>query len=337
MGLVQRCGVAVAAHRRPVESPVGDLRRPVETSPGCSHVRADRVPGSHVVPVVVPYVVVTIVAVYAALGASSPVDPAAAIVLAFATVILATGWVPGVCRQWISSHVRPMTRVSDLEADDSLLVVDRRYTDNSRFGVSTMATAGRSRLSARPAPYGALEASLVGACTAAVIASLAWQNPPAWQLVVDGTFAFALVPLCIVDVSVHRIPSSMLSAAASVVGALMLARIVATGTWAPLLGGWTAATGAGAVLGVARCASGGGLGRGDVRLATLIGFVLGWHAWTPAHGVPGSLVAAWAAVIVAGALAAVSHMLIKATGATRPVLPFAPALSAGAIVVLLLT
>lgn len=99
------------------------------------------------------------------------------------------------------------------------------------------------------------------------------------ELLVQSVFVSVAVLLAVVDVLVQRLPRSLIWPACVAVLGLLVAETIRFGDAAGLL----RATTAGAVLAsgylAIAVASRGGLGAGDVRLAVLVGGVLGWHSW----------------------------------------------------------
>ena len=186
----------------------------------------------------------------------------------------------------------------------------------------------------------ALERVVVAVVAALATAGLAFGGLSLGRLLVHVAFVSGLIVICLVDLAIQRIPMSVLTTTA----ALSIAGILAVSYSDDVVGASTAA-GATAialavVLTLARVASRGGMGRGDVRLGAMVGFVIGWHNWAASTGgttTTTSLLAAWSAVVIAGTLAAISHMLVRAGSAGIVALPFAPALATGCFVVLLFT
>lgn len=134
--------------------------------------------------------------------------------------------------------------------------------------------------------------------------------------------------LIVIDARTHRLPNRIVLpalAALIVLGALD-ALVTEEGTaflrallGMVILGGFYA---------VLRGISRAGMGGGDVKLAAVIGLVLGWHGWQ-------SLVIGAASAFVLGALYALVLILLRrADGATR--IAFGPWMIAGALLGLIL-
>ncbi|WAA64825.1 prepilin peptidase [Microbacterium oxydans] len=129
--------------------------------------------------------------------------------------------------------------------------------------------------------------------------------------------------LVVVDARTHRLPNRIVLPTLACL--VVLAGIDALGTGQSrdlvravlgmlILGGFYA---------VLRGISRAGMGGGDVKLAAVIGLVLGWHGWT-------SLAIGAASAFVLGALYALGLILLRrADGATR--IAFGPWMIAGAL------
>lgn len=94
-----------------------------------------------------------------------------------------------------------------------------------------------------------------------------------------AVFAVSLL-LIRVDIREHRLPDAIVLPASLGLGALLALAAIAAGDAAPL---GRAAAGGLALFGfhlALRALFPSGLGGGDVKLATLLGQLLGWHGWT---------------------------------------------------------
>lgn len=128
--------------------------------------------------------------------------------------------------------------------------------------------------------------------------------------------------LIVIDAREHRLPNRIvlptLAATLLVIGveALVLmdaTRLLRALAGMVLLGGFYL---------LLRAGSRGGMGGGDVKLAALIGLVLGWHGWTALA------VGAVSAFVLAALYALVLMVLRRATAGTR--IAFGPWMIAGA-------
>ncbi len=135
--------------------------------------------------------------------------------------------------------------------------------------------------------------------------------------------------LFVIDARTHRLPNRIVLPALAgtlllvIVEALLLqdaARLIRSGLGMLLLGGFFL---------LLRLGSRGGIGGGDVKLAALIGVVLGWHGWTAlAFG-------AAFAFVLAALYALVLMMLGRAGRKTR--IAFGPWMILGAVLAIAVT
>jgi prepilin signal peptidase PulO-like enzyme (type II secretory pathway) len=142
---------------------------------------------------------------------------------------------------------------------------------------------------------------------------LSW---PGWYLATLVFYGFLLAALAAHDVRRRRVPNRTTYPA--IVGAIGLAFVQPIGpAWSFL------AAGAVVLLGFTglHLVSGGGIGMGDVKLATLVALLLGWPATI-------------GALFVAFAVGAAVGVVLVGTGRLdrRYPIPFAPALALGALV-----
>ncbi|GIG36861.1 prepilin peptidase [Cellulomonas pakistanensis] len=168
---------------------------------------------------------------------------------------------------------------------------------------------------------------LVEAGTAALFAAAAALVGPSWALPAVLYLAAVAVALALIDVDVHRLPDVIVLPSYPV-----LAVLLALAAWNP--GGtsdWGALLRAG-VAGVAlltfylaaALAYPAGMGLGDVKLAGVLGLVLGWFGWDAL------VVGGFAAFLLGGVYAAVLVVLGRAGRGSG--IPFGPWMLAGAFV-----
>ncbi len=141
---------------------------------------------------------------------------------------------------------------------------------------------------------------------------------PTWRGVAAALLLLVLVPVVVIDLEHRLIPDVIVLPAA----ALGLAAAVAADPscwWVPV----AAAAGAAVFLGLLWLAYPAGMGFGDVKLALLLGAVLG-----------ASIIPALALAFVSGALLGVVLLLRLGPRARKTALPFAPFLAGGALVAL---
>jgi len=169
----------------------------------------------------------------------------------------------------------------------------------------------------------------VAALPAAFLAAPFWAGQPVPVLL---TAVLALVwaaVLTLIDLEVHRLPDVLTLPAYPVLALLLLWCSATTGDWSAL--GRAAACSGAAVLvltlAVLLSPGGEGLGLGDVKLAGVLGGLLGWFSWVAA--VYGLL-----AGFVLGGLVAVVLLLVRRAD-RRSTISFGPAMVAGAYLVAL--
>lgn len=140
-------------------------------------------------------------------------------------------------------------------------------------------------------------------------------------------FAVVGVVLIVIDLRSHRLPNRIVVPSIVAATALLLVASLLGGQWqafgrallsAVLLGGFYL---------VLRLMQPGGMGGGDMKLAVLVGLLLGWAGWVPL------VVGAFAAFVLGAAAALVLIVARRATAASH--IAFGPWMIAGAWVGLL--
>ncbi|MCE4024406.1 MULTISPECIES: A24 family peptidase [unclassified Microbacterium] len=117
--------------------------------------------------------------------------------------------------------------------------------------------------------------------------------------------------LIAVDIATHRLPDRIVLPTLAGALLLALADAVLAGGGARLLGALWGMLILGGFYALLRALSREGMGGGDVKLAALIGLVLGWHGWQ-------ALVVGAAAAFVLGAVHALGLIVLRrATGSTH--------------------
>jgi len=141
-------------------------------------------------------------------------------------------------------------------------------------------------------------------------------------------FAAVCVALFVIDIRVHRLPDVLTLPSYLVIGALLLVDTVTTGSWSALLRagvGMVVLFGAYYVLAVVAA---GALGFGDVKLAGLLGLLLGWSGWY-------TLIAGGVLGFVYGGVFSLLLLVFRcADSKTR--IPFGPFMVLGALTAVLL-
>jgi leader peptidase (prepilin peptidase)/N-methyltransferase len=146
------------------------------------------------------------------------------------------------------------------------------------------------------------------------------------QLVAFLYFASISLALALIDLDTHRLPNVIVLPAYAVGAALLGAAAVLTGSWTALATAVVGALATGGLYLVLALARPGGMGMGDVKLAGVAGFFLGWL------GVP-ELILGTVAAFVLGGIVGVG-MLLAGRG-RRSAVAFGPWLLAGAWIAIL--
>lgn len=165
------------------------------------------------------------------------------------------------------------------------------------------------------------------AITAVTFGAVALRFGLSWILPALLAFAAASTVLTLVDLAEKRLPNAVIFPTLAVVAVLLVPPTWASGEWIALL--W--AVGGSAAMFVVyfllALISPSAMGMGDVKLALVIGLLLGWfglNAW---------LVGLLAAFVVGGLIAVVALLLRRVT--LRGSIPFGPSMLAGALIALL--
>ncbi len=151
-----------------------------------------------------------------------------------------------------------------------------------------------------------------------------WSLAPRQSVVTSSTYlvcGWVMVVLAAIDLDVHRLPDAIQLPAYPVLLALLAVASAAGGTWGSL---GRAALGGLALLAffLVLALVGAGMGLGDVKLAGLLGLLLGWLSW--AH----VLVGAVAGILLGGIVGAV--LLATRTAGRSSEFAYGPPLLAGA-------
>jgi leader peptidase (prepilin peptidase)/N-methyltransferase len=171
-----------------------------------------------------------------------------------------------------------------------------------------------------------LSAAVLIPATGVLFGLVAWRVHPAVSLIGCSAFAAVAVPLAAIDVAEQRLPSALVLPVYPVVLAVWVIAAFQERDGGALLRSLVAMAAVFLVFLLIALVSG-GLGAGDVRLAGVLGLVLGWHSWTAV--IAGVLLGLACAGVVAAMLIAIGRAGIRTS------IPLGPALIAGTFTALL--
>jgi leader peptidase (prepilin peptidase)/N-methyltransferase len=167
---------------------------------------------------------------------------------------------------------------------------------------------------------------LIAGVTTTAFPLIAFRCSTWFELLMYSVFAAVAVQLAMIDVLVRRLPRSLIWPTCMAVAGILVAETIRTGDAAGLLRACAAAAALATSYVAVAIVSQGGLGAGDVRLAVLVGGVLGWHGW-PAL-ITGTALGFACTGVVAG---------LHAKGRrTSTALPHGPGMVTGAFIALML-
>lgn len=162
---------------------------------------------------------------------------------------------------------------------------------------------------------------LVEAATAALFVAVAAKFGLSWELPAYLYLAAVAIALAAIDLDVKRLPNAIVLPSYLVAAALLVPVAVLHGDWAAIIRGLVAAAALWvfykALASVSR-----GMGGGDVKLAPLLGFYLGWLGWSAVA------VGAFAAFLLGG-IVGIGLMAFRLAG-RKSRIPFGPYMLAGA-------
>lgn len=163
--------------------------------------------------------------------------------------------------------------------------------------------------------------------TAVTFAALALRFEIAWILPALLVFAASATVLTMVDLAEKRLPNAVIFPTLAAVGVLLVPSTWAVGSWMTLVWALAGSAAMFAVYFVLALISPKSMGMGDVKLALVIGLLLGWF------GLTAWLIGLLAAFIVGGVIAIVALLLRRVT--LKGSIPFGPSMLAGALIALL--
>jgi leader peptidase (prepilin peptidase)/N-methyltransferase len=164
--------------------------------------------------------------------------------------------------------------------------------------------------------------------TAALFGALVLRFGLVWILPALLVFAAAATVLAIVDLAEKRLPNAVIFPTLGVVALLLVPPTWALGTSWPLLWALAGSAAMFAVYFLLALISPASMGMGDVKLALVIGLLLGWF------GLSAWLIGLLAAFVVGGVIALVALGMRRVT--LHGSIPFGPSMLAGALIAVLL-
>lgn len=164
---------------------------------------------------------------------------------------------------------------------------------------------------------------LVELGTAVLFVLLTWRFGLVWELPAYLYLGAISVALALIDLDVHRLPDVIVLPSYAVLAALLLLPAALDDRWSDLLRAGLGAAALFALYALLWLVYPAGMGRGDVKLAGVLGAYLGWLGWGTVlvGGFLGFLIGG----VVGGAL-----MSVRRAG-RKTALPFGPSMLLGAL------
>ena len=176
----------------------------------------------------------------------------------------------------------------------------------------------------------------VEVATGVGLALAAWRLGWTWRLVPAVVLVAGLVAITAVDVVHQRIPTRFAAVTGIVGAAAGIPAALAADATGALVAAVVGAAGYGGFLTFLYLVSPSGLGGGDVRLAWLVGAVVGALTWRAGQGATAAIPPVLTTAVVAATIGLVTHLAVALVGRRRRTLPFAPAMTVAALLVGLL-
>jgi leader peptidase (prepilin peptidase)/N-methyltransferase len=190
--------------------------------------------------------------------------------------------------------------------------------------VSWVLLRGRCRHCAEPI---SVRYPVVEVSHAALWLVMLWRFDWTWELPAYLYFASVGLALAVIDIDTKRLPNVLTLPSYVVIGALLLLPAVVDGDWAFYLRAWLAALALFAFYFLLAVIYPAGMGFGDVKLAGVLGLVLGWLGW-------GELVVGGFLGFLLGALLGGVLMIVRKAG-RKSKIPFGPFMLLGALLAIL--
>ena len=154
-----------------------------------------------------------------------------------------------------------------------------------------------------------------------------WRFGWSWELPAYLYFATVGLALAVIDIDTKRLPNPLTLPSYAVLGVLLLMPAVADGEWSAYLRAWLAALALFGFYFLLALVYPAGMGFGDVKLAGVLGLVLGWLGW-------GVLVVGGFLGFLLGALVG-SVLMLGNRASRKSKIPFGPFMLLGAMLAIL--
>ncbi len=168
---------------------------------------------------------------------------------------------------------------------------------------------------------------LVEAGTAGLFAAAALRLGPAWSLPAFCVFFASLLAVSVIDLDHFIIPNRVVYPTLCVTGPLLVLAAAATGGWANLEHAAICGAAGFAALLVVHLVAPHGMGFGDVRLAGVIGMMLGWL------GLGYAVLALFLSFLLASVVGVA--LIVTRLRSRRDAMPFGPFMAMGAVMAVL--
>jgi leader peptidase (prepilin peptidase) / N-methyltransferase len=162
---------------------------------------------------------------------------------------------------------------------------------------------------------------------AALWLGMLWHFGWSWELPAYLYFVSVGLALAVIDIDTKRLPNALTLPSYIVIGALLLIPAVVDGDWSAYLRAWLAALALFAFYFLLAVVYPAGMGFGDVKLAGVLGLVLGWLGW-------GELVVGGFLGFLLGAVLGAVLMASRKAG-RKSKIPFGPFMLLGALLAVL--
>lgn len=190
--------------------------------------------------------------------------------------------------------------------------------------LSWLLLRGRCRRCAEPI---SIRYPLVELAHAALWLVMLWHLGWSWELPAYLYFVSVGLALAVIDIDTKRLPNALTLPSYVVLGALLLLPALVDGDWSAYLRAWLAALALFAFYFLLAVIYPSGMGFGDVKLAGVLGLVLGWLGW-------GVLVVGGFLGFLLGAVLGGVLMAVRKAG-RKSKIPFGPFMLLGALLAIL--